>query len=253
MHVQLVATDAHPTVELTNGEYKHGGDPTAADYADVSLLPQPIAFGDLNGDGLGDAAILLAENYGGSGVFVSVLAVLNSDGQPVQAGAYMVDDRPMITSLRIDKANILLTGDIHGPNDPGCCAALPISEVLGLTKSGLALERFFSAAQDGTPRIIQIQSPASGTQVSPGPLPINVQVALPPGENRLTYRILDQQQKELSSGELVVTTAAQPTAFATQIDLSGVPAGLVARLELADVGSTDGSTLALDFVELMIK
>ncbi len=253
MDVQLVATDAHPTVKLTNGEYKHGGEPTAADYADVRLMPQPMAFGDINGDGLGDAAILLAENYGGSGVLVSVVAILNSNGQPFQAGAFMIDDRPMITGLRIDTGKILVTGDIHGPNDPGCCAALPISEMLGLTKSGLVLEQFSSAAQDGTLRTIQIQSPASGTTVSPGPLPIKVQGALPPGENRLNYRILDQQQKELSSGALVVNTAAQPLAFETQIDLGGVPAGLLVRLELAELSSTDGTMLAMDSVELMIK
>ncbi|HSQ17718.1 MAG TPA: hypothetical protein VLM83_08480, partial [Anaerolineales bacterium] len=40
----------------------------------VSLLTY-IAFGDLNGDELPDAAVFLAENGGGTGVFVSLVVV----------------------------------------------------------------------------------------------------------------------------------------------------------------------------------
>src|SRR5690242_20544579 len=58
---QLVFQDSHATVQLTDGSYQHGSSPTASDFADVRLAGQ-MAFGDLNGDGAGDAAVLLAEN-----------------------------------------------------------------------------------------------------------------------------------------------------------------------------------------------
>src|SRR5512143_2701823 len=132
MKVTLVASNEHQTVQLANGEYKNGMDPMSTDCAAVSLLDQPIAFGDLNGDGQVDAAALLAENYGGTGVFVSVIAILNSGGQPVQAGASMIDDRPRINLLAVRDGQILLAGSVHGPDDPGCCAALPVSQVFGL-------------------------------------------------------------------------------------------------------------------------
>ena len=103
-----------------------------------------MAFGDLNGDGSADAAVLLAENYGGSGVFVSLLAILNVGGHPVQAAAHMVDDRPKIRGLHIEGREIVLNADIHGPGDPSCCAAFAVSQVYGLSKSDLELRRLSS-------------------------------------------------------------------------------------------------------------
>jgi hypothetical protein len=74
MKVQLVAQDAHATVQLPDGKYRGSQHPSSTDYAEIALLSEPIAFGDLHGDEMRDAAVLLAENYGGTGVFVSVLA-----------------------------------------------------------------------------------------------------------------------------------------------------------------------------------
>ena len=64
------------TVTLVNGAYSEG---SGADLYSVQML-DTVAFGDLNGDGTGDAAILLVENSGGSGEFESVVAVLNMGG-----------------------------------------------------------------------------------------------------------------------------------------------------------------------------
>ncbi len=97
-------------------------DVSSPNYMSVNLASQ-MAFGDLNGDGAGDAAVLLAENYGGSGVFVSVIAMLNQNGQPVQAASELIDDRPIINGLSIQNGQIFLDATVHGPNDPGCCAA----------------------------------------------------------------------------------------------------------------------------------
>ncbi len=130
MKVQLVARDSHPTVQLADGTYRSTNDTASPDYADVTLLAEPTALGDLNGDGIADAAALLAENYGGTGTFVSLLAILDVGGQPVQAGAYLIDDRPKIGSMRIDNGQITLGSEIHGPNDPGCCASLPVTDTL---------------------------------------------------------------------------------------------------------------------------
>lgn len=42
------------------------------------------ALGDLNGDGINDAAVVLATNTGGSGVFIILATVLNDGGKPRQ-------------------------------------------------------------------------------------------------------------------------------------------------------------------------
>ncbi len=249
MTVRLVANDAHQSVKLTDGEYKSGNDPTATGFAQVKLVNEPMAFGDLNGDGQGDAAALLAENYGGTGVFVSLLAIVNSGGQPVQAGAVMIDDRPKVNLLTIQDHLILLAGDIHGPDDPGCCAALPVSDVFGLSKGGLVLRQQASTAQDGTQRVIKITTPKEGAEVPASGLHVAGTYSVAPFENTLTYRIFDQMQNTIAAGTLPATDGA----FDGSIDLTGVPAGVLIRLEIADLSAANGATLAMDSVELMIK
>ncbi|MCB0173146.1 MAG: LysM peptidoglycan-binding domain-containing protein, partial [Anaerolineae bacterium] len=55
-------------VTLTDGQYE--GEPFVeggASRPTVNFNPNDVAFGDLNGDGVEDAAVLLSENSGGSG------------------------------------------------------------------------------------------------------------------------------------------------------------------------------------------
>lgn len=254
MQVQLVSSDRHPTVQLTNGKFHAAGDPASPDYADVSLLPSLIALGDLNGDGLGDAAFLLAENYGGSGVFVSLVAALNAGGKPAQAGASLIDDRPDITALEILDQRIMLTGSIHGPNDPGCCAALPVSETFGLSKMGLVRRRLTTVTQEGTQRSISIENPFEGSQVPAGSVEVKGSLTGAPFENTLTVHVYDDTGKELMTGSIPASIASgQAGSFNSTIDLSAVPADTGVLLEVSDVSAADGSTLAMDSVELVIK
>jgi hypothetical protein len=68
-------------VTLVNGSYSEG---SGSNIFSVQML-DIYAFGDLDGDGKDDAAILLAENGGGSGTFVSLIAILDQGGTPHQA------------------------------------------------------------------------------------------------------------------------------------------------------------------------
>ncbi len=249
MKIRLVANNAHQTVQLVDGGYKNRSDPTSSDYMDISLLVQPMAFGDLNGDGQADAAALLAENYGGTGVFVSVVAVLNAGGQPAQAGAVPIDDRPNIHLLAIQERQILLAGNVHGPDDPGCCPALPVSQAYALTKSGLVLRRQASTTPDGKQRLITIQSPTQGSAIPAGPLQVKGTYTVPPFENTLTYRVFNAMQDTLAAGTLLADNGV----FEASIDLTGLPAGVLVRLEIEDLSAANGATLAMDSVELMIK
>ncbi len=254
MKVQLVAKDAHPTVQLQNGEYKSGSDTASPDYADVRLLTDHIAFGDLNGDGKGDAAVLIAENYGGTGVFVSVLAVLNEGGRPQDAGGVMVDDRPVVSSLAIRDYQIMLDTKVHGPNDPGCCAAEPVVRTYGLTKSGPEIFRQTSKAPDGSDRVLHIDSPTLGQQVPAGPIQVKGTYTIAPFEGTLAYHVYDGANNTLAAGPLPTTpSSGNGVAFDETIDLTGLQPGTLIRVDVADISAADGSTTAMDSVELMIK
>jgi len=125
-------------VTLTDGVYE--GEPFVEGGAarpTVTLVPM-TAFGDLNGDGVDDAAVLLSENSGGSGVFTYLAAVVNDNGQPVNAGTVMLGDRVQIKSMVIENEQIEIEMITQGPNDPMCCATLKVRQTYALQDGQLA-------------------------------------------------------------------------------------------------------------------
>ncbi len=109
------------TVQLTDGRYE--GEPFVeggASRPTVTFI-DPYAFGDLDGDGVEDAAVLLAENSGGSGTFIYVAAVLNRNGNPQDLATQLLGDRVQVNSLSIEDGEIVLYMITHGPDDAMCC------------------------------------------------------------------------------------------------------------------------------------
>jgi hypothetical protein len=117
---------------LTDGLYE--GEPFVeggASRPTVTFI-EPYAFGDLNGDGLDDAAVLLVENSGGSGSFVYLAAVVNEDGQPANVATELLGDRAQVQSLDISDGTLTVEMVTHGPNDPMCCPSLKVLDTYEL-------------------------------------------------------------------------------------------------------------------------
>ena len=113
-------------VQLTDGRYE--GEPFVeggASRPTVTFI-EPLAFGDLNGDGVNDAAVLLVENSGGSGSFVFLAAVVNASGQPKNVATQLLGDRANVQALRIDGGKVTVEMLTHGPADPMCCPSLEV-------------------------------------------------------------------------------------------------------------------------------
>jgi len=108
------------TIRVTDGIYQQGTDPTDPGFLTV-VVNTPVAFGDLNGDGINDAVIMLSEGHGGTGAYVHVAAVINWAGIPLHKASVLIDDRAIIQSLRIENGLIIVNAIVHGENDPGCC------------------------------------------------------------------------------------------------------------------------------------
>jgi hypothetical protein len=114
-------------VQLSDGQYE--GEPFVpggASRPTVTLHPEVYAFGDLNGDGVDDAAVILIESSGGSGNFHYLAAVINEGGAPVNVATHFVGDREQMQAISIDEGEITLDMVAHGPDDPMCC---PTQEV----------------------------------------------------------------------------------------------------------------------------
>jgi heat shock protein HslJ len=130
-------------VRLTDGAYE--GEPFvegAASRPTVTFV-EPYAFGDLDGDGVEDAVVVLVENSGGSGNFRYLAAVLNRDGSLENVATQLLGDRAQVQTVTIDAGKISVNMVTHGPDDPLCC---PSQEVT--VKYRLSGEQLVEVARD---------------------------------------------------------------------------------------------------------
>jgi hypothetical protein len=124
-------------IQLTDGTYE--GEPFVeggASRPTVTFI-EPYAFGDLNGDGVDDAVVLLVESSGGSGSFVYMAAVLNQGGKPENVDTVLLGDRAQVQSLTITDGQINVTLVTHGPDDPMCCPTQEAGQTYELQENKL--------------------------------------------------------------------------------------------------------------------
>jgi len=242
------------TITLKDGSFQEGTDPAQPGYIQITMGDK-VAFGDLNQDGQEDAVISIAENYGGTGQFVSLVAILNQNGQPNPVATALVDDRPMLNELTIKDAEIFLDATIHGPNDPMCCPALPSTRSLRLIENSLVLSRFSTKTPDGNERVIRIESPANGTEIN-GPFILKGSISISPFENTLSYAVFLQGSPDpIEQAGFFVNAdgLGGPGTFELALDLGKHNAKGPVRVEISDVSAADGSYLDLNTVYLVLK
>jgi hypothetical protein len=249
---QLSLTDSRQIVQLEDGKYEKGA-PGGTDFVSVAVTPF-VARGDLTGDGEDEYAALVAENYGGSGTFVFLAVFADVDGTPVFQTSTLVDDRPLLNELSIEDNEIFLDAVIHGFEEPMCCPALRTTRRFRFIEQQLDMTEYTTFTPDARPRTITITAPASGTETYSS-IQVRGDVAIAPFENNLVYRIYDVSGIELSVGAINVTAAdlGAPGTFDTVIPIGSALSGAVIRLEVQDISAADGSLLAMDSVELVVK
>ena len=249
---QLSATDTLQVVQLTDGKFEQGT--PGSDNFMSAVMTDFAALGDLTGDGIDEAAALVSENYGGTGVFVFLAVYSQVDGVWTFQTSSMVDDRPQLTALSIANNEIFLDAIIHGMDDPMCCPTVRTTRHYRFVDNLLDLIDYTTFTPGGEPRTILIESPAEGSDVFTS-VPIQGQVTIAPFENNLVYRIYDISGIELSAGAIMVSApdAGAPGTFEAVIPLGNSLSGAIIRLEVQDLSAADGSLLAMDSVELVVK
>jgi hypothetical protein len=249
---QLGASDSLQTVQLTDGKFEQGT-PGSDDFISIEVTDF-VAISDLNSDGIEEAAALISENYGGTGVFVFLTVFSKVDGTWTFQTSNMVDDRPLLQELSIANNEIFLDAVIHATDEPMCCPTLRTMRHYRFVDNLLDMIDYTTFTPDGRPRTITIESPADGSEVFTS-VPIKGNVAIAPFENNLAYRIFDVSGIELAAGPVAVSAPdlGAPGTFDAIIPLGKVLSGAVIRIEVQDVSAADGSLLAMDSVELVVK
>lgn len=87
----------------------------------VSLLEDLIMTGDLDGDGMDEAAVLLIVATGGTGQLLHLAVVARKDGRLENVATELIGDRIQIREARIEGRRIVLDVVRAGPGDAACC------------------------------------------------------------------------------------------------------------------------------------
>jgi PBP1b-binding outer membrane lipoprotein LpoB len=249
---QLGASDTLQTVQLTDGKFEQGT-PGSDDFISIQVT-EFVAIGDLTADGTEEVAALISENYGGTGVFVFLTIYSKVNGTWTFQTSNMVDDRPLLQELSIANNEIFLDAVIHGTDEPMCCPTLHTMRHYRFVDNLLDMIDYTTFTPDGRPRTITIEAPVDGSEVFTS-VPIKGKVAIAPFENNLVYRIYDVSGIELSAGAMTVSAPdlGAPGTFDAIIPLGKILSGAIIRVEIQDQSAADGSLLAMDSVELVVK
>lgn len=96
---------------------------TELDAGGFVRLGDIIGRGDLNGDGFEDAVVVLYLNFGGSGTWPVVYAVMNDNGtpRPISKREVALGDRDQVDSISIANGIVSFGLTVHGDKDPMCC------------------------------------------------------------------------------------------------------------------------------------
>jgi hypothetical protein len=249
---QLSFVDSLRIVQLTDGKFEQGA-AGGADFVSV-IMTDYTAKGDLDHDGRDEYAALVAENYGGTGVFVFLAVFSEINGKLVFQTSTWVDDRPQVSELSIDNGEIFLDVTTHKTDEPMCCPTFHSTRHYRLVNNQLDVIDYVTFTPDDRPRTISIESPVNGTDVF-NSIQIKGNVAIAPFENNLVYRIFDVGGVELAVGSITVSTPdlGAPGTFDENILLGGILSGAVIRVEVQDISAEDGLLIAMDSVELVVK
>jgi len=139
---------------LTNGEYLHYYGEGITQRHKVTV--EKVASGDLDDDGLSDAAVILARQSGGSAIFKYLIAMRNTGNAPRQQGSVLLGDRVRIRALSIAAGVVNVETVTFGPRDPMCCPTQQVKQAYSLRDGKLAQIDHAAAASASNTHITNI-------------------------------------------------------------------------------------------------
>ncbi len=239
-HLPLLGDDNTP-IQFTDGEGHIAFGERATERVSAGLVNDTVAFGDLNGDGIADAAVVVFISGGGSGTFIHLVAVLDRDGQPAQAAVAYLGDRVPVRSLAVAGGNVVAETVVHRPSDGLCCPSLEITRAFTLQGNRLVPRQ-----------ALVIESPLPGETVASG-VEIRGTASTYPSAETLAYSVYDARGGVIGMGNLPLSGYAdQPGTFAAPVEFIAGTAG-PGRIEIVDADPSDGSALARTSVPVILQ
>ena len=119
---------ANHKAKLAGGRYQEAAAPGSATMITIQLDGAHLAKGDLTGDGVADAAVVLVSEPGGSGTFYELAVVMNDNGTPKHLASAPLGDRVKIERVAVESGVITVEMLTQGPNDPMASPTLAVTK-----------------------------------------------------------------------------------------------------------------------------
>lgn len=127
-------------VQLVNGMHREPvAEGSAAEL--VVMLTNHAVFGDVTGDEVEDAVVVLVSQPGGSGSFYDLAVVRGQEDALTNIARIQLGDRVQIKSMHIENGEIVIDLLTQAPDDPMCCPTQYISHHYVLENGELVLIR----------------------------------------------------------------------------------------------------------------
>ena len=245
------APEMQRSIQLTDGKFSEN----MADGSTLMVyLNENVAFGDINNDGIDDAAFLIVESMGGTGIFYSITSFISGSQGFTQTNSRFIDDRAVIHSLMIDNSEVILNANVHAINDPMVNPTVTMTKTYRYFNDGLSLWRQTTLMSDGTIRSINIDTPMENEEVS-GSVTITGTMPIAPFENNLQIQFIGQNGMANYIGSFMVDAEemGQPATFNVTMPISSFPSGAMVKIQLMEVSMADGSPMLIDSVLVKVK
>ena len=238
-HLPLLGVEETPIrFHRRRGSIRYGTG--ATERVQAGLVGDLVAFGDLDGDQVADAAVVVFIDPGGSGTFIHLLAMHDREGTPVQAGREFLGDRVRVKRLTISDGHIFVTMLAHGPRDGLCCPSIEIGRAFTLHGRRLV-----------PTQALVIASPLPGETVATGVELRGSTTHL--SADGLAYLVYDARGGVIGMGRMpVAADLGSPGTFAAPVTFLAGAVG-PGRIEVVDVHQGDGSALARASVQVLLE
>lgn len=110
----------HDLVTLNDGRFiDQPNDDSPAHQ--VAILSPLLGSGDLNGDGVTDAAVMVVVMTSSGSMYHNLRAIINDRGVARDRGGAALGDRVQVESMSISEGEVSVDLLTHAPDDPQCC------------------------------------------------------------------------------------------------------------------------------------
>ncbi len=247
---------------LVDGSYQSGEGGNDPDRVTVDMS-EVAAFGDLNGDGVGDAAISIrvrkgnGKSGGNKDFSQYVVALVSQDGLPVQSGYHLVGAGAQVDAVTIAAGEIAVKARVPASEDASGNPKVPITMTLRMPFDGrgtLFLTSQTSETASGGLREINITSPEPGAKVTI-PCILKGTITIAPFENNLVYDVYATDMTERDEGPVQVDAPSLGAPGTFEFALAPSPEVTTGRMvvTVSDISAADGSILALASIEVAVE